>query len=131
MYSIVTKVTPITLFASTFSLLSIMTSIFACISSSVFLRNETILVIKIDVLSNELANMTYDKFMTIKVSRRKISSEIAKIIDMDSRLIELLRPIQTKNGVLLTFYIRSDTSQSGRAMDLIRQEIQNGHLAQV
>ena len=124
-------ITPITIFATIFSVLSITLSVFEHISASVLLQAETVLVIKMDVNSIELSNLTRERFKQLQNLRGSICNEISKIIDIDSRMIELLTPIQTRNGVYFTFYIRSDASQAPVTMQLIKTEAQSGTLAKV
>ena len=126
-----TEITAVTAFATIFSILSITLSVFEHISASVLLSSETVLIIKINVRSDEMSRMTISQFKKVENLRNNITSEISKIIDMDRRLIELLRPIQTKSGCYLTFHIRSDASIATTIMDLIRREAKNGELARV
>ena len=130
-YSFITDITAITAFASVFSILSITLSVFEHISASLLLSTETVLIIKINIKSQEMSMMSHVRFKKVENLRRDISSEIAKIIDMDRRLIELLRPIQTKNGAYLTFHIRSDASRATTIMELIHNEAKSGDLAKV
>ena len=130
-YSVITEITAVTIFASIFSVLSITLSVFEHISVKLLLKTETVLIIKIDINSNDLSHMNTLKFKKLENLRNVISNEISKIIDIDRRLIELLRPIQTKTGVYLTFHIRSDASNSSKIMQLIRNEAKTGELATV
>ena len=87
------------------------------------------MIIKIDILSNELSRMSGKKFKKVENLRDPIIREIAKIVDIDRRLIELLLPYQTKNGLYLTFHIRTDSAHASEMMSLIRIEAKNGNLA--
>ena len=126
-----TQITPVTVFATIFSLLSITLSIFEHVSASMFLKTETVIIIKINIISKDLSGMPYKTFKLLQNYRSRISVEISKIIDIDYRLIELLTPIQTKNGIYLTFHIRSDVSQGPQIMELIENENKSGYLAKV
>ena len=53
-YSILTNITAITIFASIFSILSITLSVFEYISSNLLLSTETILIIKIETVNRNL-----------------------------------------------------------------------------
>ena len=127
-YSVLESVTGITIFASIFSILSIILSIFEYISVSMLLNSETVLVIRLTIKSGEISNMSHKNFTKYQNYRVGLCQEIGKIIDLDHGLIELLRPNQTKNGMILTFHIRSDATQGTQMMKLIRQEVKSGRL---
>ena len=124
-----TGITPVTIFAATFSILSIVLSIFEHISARVLLNTETILIIKMELDWQEISMLNSYKFKKIENLRQPVSHEIAKVIDIDHRLIELLLPIQTKDGMLITFHIRSDATQASEIMNKIKQDVRSGHLS--
>ena len=121
----------ITIFATVFSGLSIILSFFECFSASILLNAELVTVIKFNLNSHELGSMKHRKYKQLCNYRRDITIEISKIIDIDRRAIELLLPIQTKNGFYLTFQIRSDAIKGKKIRNLIRQEAENGYLGNV
>ena len=131
LHSILFDINEVTIFAAIFSILSIITSVFEYISAKTLLNSELVTVIKFDVDSKELASLDNHKYKQLCNHRRVISIEISKIIDIDRRSIELLLPIQTKNGLYLTFHIRSDASQGTNIMKLIKTEATSGYLSDV
>ena len=120
---------PITIFSGIFSLLSIILTIFEHVSAKLLLNTETVLIVKMSVMCPEISSMSSKRFKEIQNLRQQITIELAKIVDIDRRLIELLRPIQTKHGVYLTFHIRSDSSHSATVLQLIRKEVRSKYLA--
>ena len=131
------SVSTITIIAMIFSLLSIILSIFNYVSSSLLIECETITVIVMDVLSQQLANTQPRKFRKLIVQHRKpICRELSKIIEVDKGLIELLTPIQNQTGTKLTFYIRNNDSSdikkvASNMVDTIKNGIDSGSLAKV
>ena len=138
----------ITLFAMCFSTISIISSIFSYKSSSLFIACEAITIVDINIESKQLGNTSVKQFSKIIVHRRKpIRRELAKIICVNWRLIEILLPIQTKTGFKLIFYIRNNdhdydhdhgsNSNSNEKrlgtniVNIIRNEINSGSLAKV
>ena len=86
-------------------------------------------VIKLVLDSPELAVLKQKEFNVLMYHRRDITNEISKIIDIDARSIELLKPMQTKKGLYLIFHIRTmDTDKQTEIMKLIRQEAKSGYL---
>lgn len=129
--SLTTSISPIAAFAALFSILSIISTIFEHISARLLLSAETVLVIQMHVHSEEIAHMQLKNFKKIENHRMRVVNELSKVIDIDRRLIELLLPIQTRAGVDLKFYIRSDKSKDTRLLNTIHTEIQSGFLANV
>ena len=106
-------------------------SVFEHISSSLLLKTETILVIKMDINSREFASIKPAVLKKVQNLRLALCNEISKIIRIDEQLIELLKPTQTRHGIYFTFYIRSDDSKSSEMMKLITDEAKSGRLAHV
>ena len=104
LYSLITEISPITIFATVSSILSITLSLFEWISARLLLNTETVLIIKIEVKSNQIAQWTRRQFHKIENYRLAICDEIAKIIDIDDRLIELLKPLHVRY-LFYIFYI--------------------------
>ena len=130
-YSLSESITPITAIATIFSILSITLSVFEHISSSLLLKTETILVIKMDINSREFQHIEPRKLKKLQNLRFGLCAEISKIIRIDEQLIELLRPTPTLEGIYFTFYIRSDASKSSEMLKLIKDEAKSGRLANV
>ena len=129
------SISPITIIAMIFSLLSIVLSVFNYKLSSLLIECEAITVIEINVESKQLANTRPRRFRKMIVHHRKpICRELSKIIFVDKRLIEILMPIQTTTGCKLTVYIRndsSDTKLSSKIVNTLRNAIISGELAKV
>ena len=146
---IIDDYTFITIFASIFSFLSILLTIFEYISADSLLKCEGVLVIKMFIESNDISTLNQSQFKKFENLRKPISHEISKITNIDQRLIELLKPKQTKDGCYLLFHIRiaaaanvdynyssyandhDDKYQSDteNVLNLIRNEISSGKLA--
>ena len=118
-----------------FSIVSIVSSIFDYKLSSLLIKCEAITVIEMNVESRQLAKERSIKFQEIIVHHRNpICQEVAKIIDVNWRLIEILMPIQNKSGAKLTFYIRHDSTEANLGSNIVKtiqNEIDSGSLAKV
>ena len=130
-----TNVSPITIIAMIFSSISIISSVFDYKSSSLFIKCETITLVEMDIESRDLAATKSKKFQQIIVHHRiPICHELSKIIFIDSRLIEILMPVQTKTGAKLIFHIRNNSNDKNIVSDsvkIITKEINSGQLAKV
>ena len=130
------NISAITILAMIFSVLSIILSVFSCISSSLLIECEAITVIVMDIQSQQLAKSQPKNFRKLIVHHRKpICHELSKIIEVDKGLIEILMPIQTKNGAKLTIYVRnndsSDKKLAPNIVNTIKKEISRGSVAKV
>ena len=138
-YSIVSKsVTYVTIIAALFSLVSIILSVFEHISASLLLKTESVTIIRLDVISQDIGRLRYKEFDDLTNYRRVITRQLSRVIDVDFRVIELLLPTQTKDGVTLTFHIRSHVDKNNRSINTgddligtIKKEAQSGELAKV
>ena len=101
-----------------------------CLQRSL-LNSEKVCIIRIEINSINIGNMNRYKFRRLQNRRIEIEHEISKLLNINIQSIELLRPIQLKNGVNLTFHIRSGASESKTILNIIKKESQNGHLAKV
>ena len=133
------NISAITIIAMIFSIVSIITSIFDYKSSSFFIKCESVTVIEMNIKSRQLANTQARKFQKIIVHHRNpICKELAKIIRIDWRLIEIT-PIQTNTGAELIFHIRNNSNEikSNKnnfelsIINRIENMIDSGKLAQV
>ena len=117
----------ITIVATTFTIISIISSIFS------FKPCESITIIEMRVESQQVANMQPKEFQqTIVHHRNPICREFAKIISADSRIIEILMPIQTNKGTKFIFYIgNTDEKKSQIIIQTITNVIDSGELGQV
>ena len=93
------------------------------------LDSETVCVIKLNVYSQEVGNLSMLQFKAFRNRRKEIEHEIGKLINVNTKSIELLRPIQLKNGCRLSFHIRSKLSQTNDIIKIMRQEADSGFLA--
>ena len=136
--TIESNISPITIMAMIFSTISIVSSIFDYKLSSLLIECESITVIEMDVESKQLRNASIQQFRRIVIHHRNVvQQEMAKIIGVDWRLIEILIPIQTRKGCKLTLYIRNNDSTdeeknlSSSVVNIIKNEIESASLAQV
>lgn len=105
-YSIASEtVTYVTVSAILFSLTSIILSIMEYCTKRVLLDDETVCVIKLNIISKELGQLKAGDFRRLQNTRRGIEHEVSKLIDAHLKTIELLRPVQLKDGLNLCFYI--------------------------
>ena len=127
------SISAITLMAMIFSLISIVSSIFSYKSSSMLIKCETITLIEMDIESTQLANLQSQQFRQMVVHHRiPICIQLAKIIHINPRLIEILIPVQTTTGVKMTLYIRNNDHDSPETMvNLIVNQSHSGALANV
>ena len=130
-YTILTSsFSEVTLIAGIFSILSIILSIFEHSSVKMLLNIESTTIICIDIISRGISRMSRYEFKQLSCHRSVITNEMHKVLNVDFRLIELLQPIQTKDGVTLTFHIRSDTNGK-TIVQLIKEDAASGDLAKV
>ena len=128
-YSILTRsFSEVTVIAGIFSILSIMLSVFEHASVKMLLNIESTTIISIEVKSRGISQMSRQKFKKFSCHRSIITNEMHKVLDVDYRLIELLQPIQTKDGVRLTFHIRSGAKN---VVQLVKEDAASGDLAKV
>ena len=130
-----TYTSTITILAMICGIISIISSIFDYKSSSLLIECEAITIIEIDIKSKQLGTTQAKKFRRIIVHHRNpIRNELSKIICFDSRLIEILIPIQTSTGAKLIFYIRNNSSDQdicSTIVNSIRNSIDSGSMAKV
>ena len=130
-YSIVNELTTITIFASVFSILSIALSVFDYVSASLLLNTETVLIIKLELASKQLVRLPMSTFRKIVNHRYAIVRQLSKVIDVDVQLIELSIPVQTKDGISLTFYIHGEMQQKDAyaIRKLLVAQVKSGYLS--
>ena len=123
------KLTFITLISMVSSIASIIVGIFEFSMKQYLFDSESILFVKFIVESTDIQNMTRKQYVkTIEKNRYKVSNEIAKILSVDFKHIELLKPIPSRDGVTLIFHIRNDAAANSNAMQLIEHEITSQRL---
>ena len=129
------NISPVTIIAMIFSIISIVLSAFNYTLSSLLIKCEAITFVQMDIESQQLGNMQSKIFGKIIVHQRKpICRQLSKIIDIDKKLIEILMPIQTNTGAKLVFFIRNnshDQNLGSNIVDTIRNALDSGELAQV
>ena len=125
----------ITLFAAVFSGISIFITIFEfCTQRELFQsEKEQYKVLTFTVKSRHIGSMNHKEFRdTIQHKRKKIERDIAKILHIGAENVELLKPIQVREGVLLTFHILSHATLTSKMIQgMIEQENQHRQLAPV
>ena len=99
-------ITTITIFSFILSLISIVSSTFEYISLQYLLQTEAILSMTFYIESNDICQMNSSDFKQLTNYKRCIAKELSKYFEINSRVIEILKPIQTRNGINMTFHIR-------------------------
>ena len=101
----------ITIFSMIFSLLSIVLTFFEYCTKKYLFDSESMIVVKIDVHSKSMSNMSYNEFKRkIANKRNTLTKEIGKMISIDANMIEMLKPIRSPEGAMFAFYIRNNDS---------------------
>ena len=123
------KLTITTLFAMIFSLISIILTLFEFFMQGYLIEKESMLSIKFTVESDHLQNLSHKQFkQKIEFKRYCISNALAKILSIGSSSVELLKPIASKEGVLLIFHVKDNSVNMQNSIEMINQEIANGRL---
>ena len=113
-------------------MISISLSCFEYALSSKFIKSESILAIKVDIKSNDIANMKYSRFQNgIVFQKWKIIHCIATKINVHTDQVERLIPLQTKFGATFIFLIQYDTSHFNDIVKSINDAATNQTLAKV
>ena len=125
------ELTVTTLFAMIFSLLSIILTLFEFVTRRYMIGNDHMymLSIKFIVESEYLQKLSRSQFQS-KIERKRygVSNGLAKILSIDFSNVELLKPIPSKEGVLLIFHIRDNRVRMQDAVEIINNEIASGRL---
>ena len=132
-FSIINKEwTFITIFASFFSIVSILVTMFEFCTQRVLISSETYQVVKFTVKSDHIALMTHKEFRKqISNIRKAAERDIARVVGIGPESVELLKPIQVKDGVALTFYIVSEKLDGAQIQSALKPEIENRRLVAV
>ena len=107
-YSIIIEITDITIFATLFSLISIILSLMDYFLQTKLLSIESIVIMKFKTVSNDIALFNRYQFKQIENKRRVFERELSKLLNIESVFVELLKPVHTNYGLDLTFHVRSD-----------------------
>ena len=114
------NVSVITIFSIGFSLLSIILTCFEFYTKKLLLHTETIIVLKFNVESSKIKAMPYRRYHSrIAYKRRRMQSEMSKMLSIEYHTIELLKPVRNTEGAVFTFYIRTDLLDQNDVMDMI------------
>lgn len=97
-----------------FTIISILISIFEYNFSSKFFELESIVIVRFNFESNNLANMKQQQF-TSKVifQKRQMIAVIAKLLKLNTTQIDRLITSQYDKGARFTFLIRIDDTSDG------------------
>lgn len=119
----------VTTVATIFSFASIILTTLEFSTKNVLFKYERKLYVEFSVKSQEIRNMSKSNFIEkIEYRRLKLENEIGKILSVDFNDVELLKPIVSIEGALLTFDVRNDTMHESQALRLIGMEVSNHHL---
>ena len=123
-YCIFYDINSITIMASTFSLLSIITSILEHGSTSTILKNEIVITVEIDLISPEIKAMSSKTFkQSCEYRKKKIEKDISIITHIDKGAIELVVVQKTKSGANATIHVRCNSDNKGdEIVELIQNE---------
>mmetsp|Transcript_107493 Transcript_107493/g.131156 ORF Transcript_107493/g.131156 Transcript_107493/m.131156 type:complete len:309 (+) Transcript_107493:60-986(+) len=103
------------------SLISIITSIFSCFTSSNLLNTEEYIICIFDVLSTEIVR--HRKRLSQNLSKFKI--ELSAILEFDANTMDVLKPFPIAQGLRIT--TRIGISQSNKTVNDINQLLMNAH----
>ena len=118
------KVTFISILASCFSLISILTNLMEYFIQKTLLLDETLCIIKLEIYCDKISNLTNKLFQINIVNKRnKFENELSKILKVNIFFVELLPPIQTNYGLDLIFHVRSNLIY--KQINNIQKQIQN------
>ena len=119
----------ITIFAIIFGILSVVLSLFESFEKSALMSREASILIKFKLESKQIGTMRKLIFRETFVCQRSvITHEFAKILEIDSKIIEELQPIQISNGALMRFYIKTQNINVKSVTEKIKNEYNNGDL---
>ena len=88
--------------------------------------------VKMHIHSDEIGDFSENKFHELQKKRQEIESELSKLLDINEKLIKLMKPVQYDHGVDLSFEIKSkDINTSKQIIKLMRAKTHDQHLADV
>ena len=122
----------ITIFSMIFTIISILISVFEYFLSSKFLILESSIIITFNIESIDVSSMRYAQFLQeIVFKRNRFVDSIAKILQLERKQIERLKPKQDTKGAIFTLAIATDVFYYEYIQNTITQAVVNGDLAQV
>ena len=105
----------ITVFSMVFTVISIVLSIIQHFSTNKFIKPQNIFVIKFNIESQDIQKLDDKKQFSNKIVFIKynaIINCIAKILQIDDKQIERLKPLQNSKGAIFTFIIEKNISNN-------------------
>ena len=119
----------ITIFATFFSIISIFITIFEYFTQRLLIQTEMYVVLSFIVKSDHISRLSHSKFRKIiQNNRLSVQRGLAKIIQIGPESIELLKPIQIKDGTILIFHIQTEKLDGRIVEQLLEPEIKNRNL---
>ena len=92
--------------AMVFSFLSILLSFLEFCSQHHILGAEIICVVKFEIFSNKIGSSSPNNFHKLSSNRSKLERAVGKMLNVDYRTVELLKPIQTNSGLEMIYHLR-------------------------
>ena len=121
----------ITIVAMSFSILSIIITLFEYSTNKFVFESECLTIIKFNIESRKIQKMKPKQFnKQIANKRNDINHELAKILSVNYFHVEQLKPTVCSQGAAITCYIRSEL-QASVAMNEIHNAIQSHRLQRV
>ena len=118
------SITFIVLSSMLLSLISIVLTLFENAFKNALFATDSLLFIKFTAQSKHMCSMKHKQFRkNVEYRRFELEHQIALILSVDVKSVELLKPIQTVNGATFTFYVACDIIEPSTAMDMIKQQI--------
>ena len=123
----------ITVLSMSFTIVSIVISVFEHKMQSKFLKKGVTIVARFSFESRELAHLRLQNFdRRVKFRRFHTINSVAKSVELAKESVERLLPLQHKQGIIFTFIVELiDKSQFERVADLLSQAIKDKTLEKV
>ena len=113
----------ITIFSMIFTIFSIISCVLEYFTTSKFVQSRTIVFLRIFVESRSIGQMSASTFSrNIICKKRKIVHVVKRVVQIAARQMDLLKPKQDTNGVMLMFLLQIDEIQ----FDQIKTRLENG-----
>ena len=123
----------ITILSMTFTIVSILISVFEHKMKSRFLKKGCVIVSRFIVKSKELSQLKKSKFDSRVVFKKQAAvNSIAKCVELSPDQVERLVPLQHKHGAIVTFIMElNDRKHFENVKDLLGQAINDKSLDKV
>ena len=116
-----------------FTTISIFVSVFEYQFSSKAIKSDTVMIVRFDISSQQMANMRRSHFSKQIIFRHhKLIHYMAKIMQINARTVERLMPLQVKNGAIFSFIVEfEDMNEYTSICTEINRSVSDGTLAKV